>query len=261
MSEHQPGADQGQPPEVAEPPGEPTPHQRAFRALIRPGKGQISAAVLLAVLGVAGVTQFRIAGTDDDYAGMRQADLIQALNGLQAASRRNEQDIRDLESTRDSLRDNNDKTATALQQARDELAALGILAGTLPATGPGVRITVNLPDAQISLNTLLDGIQELRDAGAEAIEINDAVRVIAQTSFESASGGIEIDGRVFGSPFVIDAIGDPETLATALRFPGGFVEDLALDEGEVTIEQRQDIEITVLRTPVQPRFAEPGGPR
>lgn len=244
---------------VEEEPVEPTPLQRAFRALVRPGKGQISAAVLLAVLGVAGVTQVRLAGADDDYAGMRQADLIQALNGLQAASRRNEQDIRDLEQTRDALRDNSDKTATALQQAREELAALGVLAGTLPASGPGVRITVTVPESQISLNYLLDGIEELRDAGAEAMEINDQVRVIAQTAFESASGGVSIDGRVLGSPFVIDAIGDPESLTTALRFPGGFVDDLGLDEGQVTIEQSENITITALRTPSRPRYAESGG--
>ncbi len=240
-------------------PAEPTPHQRALRALIRPGKGQVSAAVLLAVLGVAGVTQVRLAGADDDYAGMRQADLIQALNGLQAASRRNEQDIRELEQTRDALRDNSDKTATALQQAREELAALGVLAGTLPATGPGVRITVTVPESRISLNYLLDGIEELRDAGAEAMEINDTVRVIAQTAFESDADGVNIDGRVLGSPFIIDAIGDPESLTTALRFPGGFVDDLGLDEGVVTIEQSDNITITALRTPARPRYAESGG--
>ncbi len=263
MSEYE-SREQPQPPvdkAAGENPGEPTPHQRTLRALVRPGKGQVSAAVLLAVLGVAGVTQVRLAGGDDDYAGMRQADLIQALNGLQAASRRNEQDVRDLEETRDALRDNNDRTAAALKQARDELAALGVLAGTLPATGPGVRITVTVPDSQISLNYLLDGIEELRDAGAEAMEINDAVRVIAQTSFESASGGVEIDGRVVGTPFIIDAIGDPESLTTALQFPGGFVDDLALDEGQVRIEQSENIKVTVLRTPAKPRFAESAGPR
>lgn len=241
---------------AGESPVEPTPHQRLRRAMIRPGKGQVSAAVLLAVLGVAGVTQVRLAGNDDDYAGMRQADLIQALNGLQAASRRNEQDIRDLETTRDSLRSNNDKTASALQQARDELGALGVLAGTVPASGPGIRITVTVPESRISLNYLLDGIEELRDAGAEAMEFNDVVRVVAQTSFDAAEGGVEVDGRVLRSPFVIDAIGDPESLAAALRFPGGFVDDLALDEGKVTIRQLKNIQVTALRTPVRPRYAE-----
>ncbi|MFL6061712.1 MAG: DUF881 domain-containing protein [Marmoricola sp.] len=240
-------------------PVEPTPNQRISRALLRPGRGQVSAAVLLIVLGVAGVTQVRLAGSDDEYSGMRQEDLVQALNGLQAASRRNDQDIRDLEATRDSLRDSNDKTATALKQAQDELGALGVLAGTLPAKGPGVRITVTVPQSQISLNYLLDGIEELRDAGAEAMEINDSVRVVAQTSFENADGGISVDGHVLKPPFVIDAIGDSDGLATALRFPGGFVDDLRLDDGKVTIEPSDDIAVSSLRSVSKPRYAESSG--
>jgi uncharacterized protein YlxW (UPF0749 family) len=244
-------------PGTGPPPVEPTARQMAQRALLHPGRGQVTAAVLLAILGVAGVTQVRLAGTDNDYAGLRQSDLIQALSGLQAASSRNERDIRDLESTRDSLRDNNDKTSTALARARAELGSLGILAGTLPATGPGVRITIEIPDsAGIKLNDLLDGIEELRDAGAEAMEINDAVRVVAQTSFEAADGGVNIDGKVLNSPFTIDAIGNADSLNAALKFPGGFVDDLALDDAKVTIKKLKDVKITVLRTAVQPRYAE-----
>lgn len=230
---------------------------RLRRALVKPGRGQVVVAVLLAVVGLAGVTQVRLAGTDDDYAGLRESDLIQALNGLQAASLRAEQDIRDLEQTRDALRDNNDKKAAALQQAQAELDTLSVLAGTVPASGPGIRITVTVPDSHLSLNILLDGIEELRDAGAEAMEINDAVRVVAQTSFETAPGGITVDGRVLTGPFVIDAIGDPESLATALRFPGGFVDDIGLDQGKVTIKESQAIEVSVTRPAPAPRFAEP----
>lgn len=236
---------------------EPSARQRLQRALLHPGPGQIVASVLLCVLGIAAVTQFRLAGTDDEYAGMRQPDLIQALNGLQATSRRTEQDIQDLEETRDALRNSNDKTATALAQARKDLEVLGVLAGTVPATGPGIRITVTVPESNLSLNFLLDGIEELRDAGAEAMEINDSVRIVAQTSFESADGGINVDGRVLTSPFTIDAIGDPDSLATAMQIYGGFVDDVNLDEGEVEISKSQQIEVTVLRNQVPPRFAEP----
>ena len=236
---------------------EPTARQRLQRALLHPGSGQIVASLLLCVLGIAAVTQFRLAGDDDEYAGMRQADLIQALNGLQATSRRTEQDIEDLEETRDALRNSNERTATALEQARNDLAVLGVLAGTVPATGPGIRITVTVPESNLSLNFLLDGIEELRDAGAEAMEINDAVRIVAQTSFEAADGGINVDGRVLTSPFTIDAIGDPDSLETAMQIYGGFVDDVQLDEGEVAIEKSERIEISVLRNPVPPRFAEP----
>lgn len=240
-------------------PGEPAPdaRRRLRRALIRPGRGQIVVAAVLALVGFAAVTQVRLAGEDDDYAGMRQADLIQALNGLQASSRRAEQDINDLEETRDNLRSNNDKTTVALEQARNDLEALGVLAGTAPARGPGVRITVTVPESHISLNYLLDGIEELRDAGAEAMEINDTVRIVAQTSFEAADGGVNVDGQVLTSPFTIDAIGDPESLTTALEFYGGFVDDVALDDGTVDIEQSQAIEISVLRKASAPQYAQP----
>jgi uncharacterized protein YlxW (UPF0749 family) len=236
------------------------PRQRLRKAFLHPGRGQVVVAVLLAALGAAAVTQVRITGSGDDYAGLRQADLIQALNGLQAASRRTEQDIRDLEATRDSLRDSNNKTSAALAQAREQLTSLGVLAGTLPARGPGVEITVTVADSHVSLNYLLDGIEELRDAGAEAIEINDAVRVVAQTSFESATGGIDVDGRVLKPPFTIDVIGDPDGLTTALKFPGGFVDDISLDEGKVSIKQSQDIEVSVLHQVSRPRYAEPTNP-
>jgi uncharacterized protein YlxW (UPF0749 family) len=251
MPEYTPGSTPARPapPDAA--------HARLVRALVHPGRGQVVVGVLLAVLGAAAVTQVRIAGRDDDYAGLRQADLIQALNGLQAASRRAEQDISDLETTRDRLRDSNDKTAAALEQARLQLTSLGVLAGTLPAHGPGVRITVTVPVSHLSLNYLLDGIEELRDAGAEAIEINDQVRVVAQTSFESATGGIDVDGRVLKSPLTIDVIGSPDGLTTALQFPGGFVDDVSLDEGKVSIKKSQDIEVSSLRKVTEPQYARP----
>jgi len=178
------------------PPGaQPGAGRRLRRALLRPGRGQIVVGLLLAALGAAAVTQLRLAGADDDYAGMRQADLVQALNGLQAASSRTEQEISDLRQTRDSLRSTRNRRDVALRQTREELTVLGVLAGTVSTSGPGIRIKVQIPDDQLSLNYLLDGIEELRDAGAEAMEFNDSIRVVAQTAFEEGPDGLEVDGR------------------------------------------------------------------
>ncbi len=227
------------------------------RALLRPGRGQIVVGLLLAVLGAATVTQVRLAGADDDYAGMRQADLVQALNGLQAASSRTEQEISDLQQTRDSLRSTRNSRDVALKQTREELTVLGVLAGTVSASGPGIRIKVEIPEGQLSLNYLLDGIEELRDAGAEAMEFNDSVRVVAQTAFEQGADGLEIDGRAVRSPYFIDVIGNPDTLASGIAFPGGFQDDVELDGGKVTVTKGTQIQVTSVREPVAPRFAEP----
>lgn len=228
---------------------------RLRRAFFAPSRGQAVVAVLVGVLAFAAVTQVRLAG-DDTYANLREAELIQALNGLQAASRKAERDIADLETTRDQLRSSSQRRATALEQARKEVQTLSVLAGTVPATGPGIRITVSDPENQLSLNHLLDGIEELRNAGVEAVEINDRVRVIAQTSFEEDPDGVRVDGVVVKPPYVIDAIGSPDTLAGALNFQDGFTDDVEADGGSVSIKKLDRVDVRVVRAPAKPRYAQ-----
>lgn len=231
--------------------------RRLLDAFMKPGRGQVVVAVLLAVLTYAAVTQVRSNGQNDKYSGLRQSDLIQALNGLSAAQRRSESEIDTLSRTRDSLQNSSRRHVTALQQARTELATLGILAGTAAATGPGVTITVTPSNRPIRVNHLLDGVEELRDAGAEAMQINGQVRVVASTSFDDADNGISVDGRVLQAPYVLQVIGDPSDLATAMDFPGGFRDDIALDDGTVKVKKSDHLTVDVTRKATAPRFAEP----
>lgn len=230
--------------------------QRLRRSFFSPSRGQAVVGVLVGLLAFAAVTQVRLAGEDDTYANLRESELIQALNGLQAASRKAERDITDLETTRDQLRSSTQRRATALKQAQKEVQTLGVLAGTVPAGGPGIRITVEDSQNQLSLNHLLDGVEELRNAGVEAIEINDRVRVIAQTSFEEDPDGIRVDGVVLKPPYVIDAIGNPDTLAGALQFQDGFTDDVEGDGGSVAVKKADRVQVSVTRAPVRPRYAE-----
>ena len=247
---------------MSEPAPGPGPERRSGLAALRhsffqPSRGQLVVAVLVAVLGFAAVTQVRTAGQDDTYAGLRQADLIQTLNGLQAATRKAERDISQLETTRDRLRDDSQKRSAALEQANQQLRTLGVLAGTVPARGPGLRITVTDPGGTLTLTHLLDGIEELRNAGVEAMEIDDRVRVVAQTSFDHAGDGIRVDGVQLTPPYVIDAIGSPTTLTGALNFDGGFVDDVAKDGGTVALKRLQRVDITTTRSGATPRYATP----
>jgi uncharacterized protein YlxW (UPF0749 family) len=230
---------------------------RLRHSLLRPSRGQAVVAVLVGVLAFAAVTQVRISDRGDVYAGLRQDQLIQALDGLQTASRKSERDIADLQQTRDQLSSRTQRRAAALKQAQRELATLAVLAGTVPATGPGIRVTVQDPKGGFSLTHLLDGIEELRNAGVEAMEINDRVRVIAQTSFDDDPQGVRVDGTLLKPPYVIDAIGSPDTLAGALKFQGGFTDDVELDGGSVAVTKEKKVAITVTRTPTQPRWASP----
>jgi len=112
----------------------------------------------------------------------------------------------------------------------------------------------------VGTDQLLDGLEELRNAGAEAIEINDTVRVVAQTAIEeSPSGDLKVDGQSLSPPYVIDAIGDPHTLATALQFQGGFSDDVHEVGGTVSIDEMDHVEVSATRSANEPRFAKPTG--
>jgi uncharacterized protein YlxW (UPF0749 family) len=212
--------------------------------------------VLLAVLGFAAVTQVRANGRGDSYVGARQGDLIQYINTLSLASQRAEADITRLQGTRNALGSDTDARRAALTRAQQQADTLGILAGTVPAVGPGVEVRVTASGNGVGTNQLLNGLQELRDAGAEVIELNGKVRVVAQTSLQdTAGGGVLVDGTVLRSPYVIDAIGDPHTLATALDFAGGFVSDVRAVGGRVHIAQSDSVEVTAVRQLRAPTYA------
>ena len=236
-------------------PDEPTPDKPRRSGLRR----QATAAVLLAVVGFAGVVQVQANERDDDYEGMREEDLVQLLNSLTNASQRAENEITDLEQTRSSLLSDTEARRVALQQARQRATALGILAGTLPAEGQGIVVRIEDPEGKVGIDQMLNGIEELRDGRAEAMEINDSVRVVAQTAFEDGDGGIVVDGVQLSPPYTLEVIGAPDTLAGVLTIYRGFVEDIEHPTvgGRVTIEKRDNIEIGTLAEPLEPEFAEP----
>lgn len=230
---------------------------RLLSALRHPGsRGQVVAGLLLASLGFAGVTQVQANGKDDAYVGARQSDLVQYINSLDLASQRAESQVNRLERTRDALGNDAQARRTALERARQQAATLGILAGTVPAQGPGVRATVTDEGTGVGTNQLIDGLQELRDAGAEVIELNDKVRVVASTSLEDvAGGGVRVDGTIVKAPYVIEAIGDAYTLGSALDFTGGFIDEVRGVGGTVAVRQLRTVQITTVVDPRAPRYA------
>jgi uncharacterized protein YlxW (UPF0749 family) len=223
----------------------------------RPGRGQIIAGVLLAILGFGAVAQGRAVSEPNDYAGARRGDLIQLLDSLDAARDRAEDDIRRLEADKLRLQNSSTRTQAALREAREEASALAILSGTVGASGPGVVIRIDDPAGQVSASALLDVIQELRDAGAEAIEINDAARVVAQTYFADDTDGVSVDGTVVSPPFVIDVIGNAHTLSEAIEFPGGIADTVEGLGGSVDVDERDTVDVTSLAVRREPDYSQP----
>jgi uncharacterized protein YlxW (UPF0749 family) len=256
MPEQEPGTERDEVTEDAGP--RPTGRERLLAALTaRPSRGQAVVGVLLAIVGFAAMTQVQSNERDDTYSSLRQSDLIRVLDGLAGTSQRAEDEIDRLRQTRDDLRTSTSSRQAALDQARQEASTLSILAGTVPTVGPGVRITITDDRGEIQDDTILDVIQELRAAGAEAMEFNDKVRVIAQTSVEDTGAGIAVDGEVLEAPYVIDVIGEPTTLAGSLDFATGPVDRVRDEGGTVSFDEPDQVRIDSVVDANAPRYAEP----
>ena len=256
--EHQAGSEAA---ETAQPERRAGPDATAARTRpsLVPSRRQAVVAVLLAVLGFAFVVQVRDTNANDTYAGLREGELIEVLDGLTGTAERARREVDRLESRRDELRDENQARSAALDEAEQRVRTLNIIAGLVPVTGPGLRVTITESTGRVAVGSLLDTVQELRTAGAEAMEFNDTVRLGADSSFENAVGGIELDGQLLEPPYVLDVIGDPHILRTALSFSTGPIETLeGLAGATVTVEELESVEIKSVREAVRPEYAELG---
>jgi uncharacterized protein YlxW (UPF0749 family) len=246
-------------PAPQEPP--PSGRQRLVAALFRPSRAQVVVAVLLALVAFATITQVRTTQVDDNYAGYREQDLIDVLTGLAGTTQRARAEVSRLERTRSDLQSDTMAHSAAINQAQTEADTLSILAGLVPVTGPGIRVTVTETDNIIGAGPMIDTLQELRAAGAEAIQFNGQVRLIAQSAIKDGVGGIVIDGQQLSAPYVIDVIGEPSTLAGAITFPGGPRQQFEEAGAVVDIQELKSLDIESVREPVQPDFAQPDGPQ
>ncbi|MEU4641827.1 DUF881 domain-containing protein [Micromonospora sp. NPDC023814] len=219
-------------------------------------------AVLLALLGFTLVVQLKTTSTDPTVAATRQEDLVRILYDLNSREVRLRQDIAALEESQRQLRSGEQGRQAALDEATRRADELGILAGTLPATGPGLAVRFEAGEKPISASRVLDAVQELRGAGAEAMQISGGdratVRIIASTYFlDGENGSLVVDGRRLTGPFTITVIGDPATMRTALNIPGGVVASVTGDGGKLIVEDREAAEVSALHAPIKLEHARP----
>lgn len=229
----------------------------------RRGPGQVVAALLLGLLGFAVAIQ--LSDATDVLSRASRADLVQILGGLDTRTDQLEAELRRLEQTRSELLAGAGDSEAALAEARARLDTFGILAGTVAAEGPGVSVRVADPQGTVRAVAVLGTVQELRDAGAEAIQIKGGpdrvVRVVASTPFADVpSGGVSVGDVALSPPYLLEAIGDPDTLQTALGIPGGAVASITSGGASVDVRQAERLLVDALHEVTEPTYARPAPP-
>jgi uncharacterized protein YlxW (UPF0749 family) len=230
-------------------------HRLRLMARPRATRANAFAALLALVLGFAVATQVRSTQAQG-LESLRQSDLVGILDNVTQQSSRLDSSARELQATRDQLINGSSNEAAALKAAQQRLAALRILAGTAPAKGPGIRMTIEDPGSKVTAPVLLDALEELRDAGAEAVQINGS-RVVASSSFGQNADGLGVDGTTLHPPYRILAIGNPQTMGAAMEIPGGISETVRQLGATVRVVQDKNMVIGALQSPRAPRYARP----
>ncbi|WP_370220447.1 DUF881 domain-containing protein [Kitasatospora sp. GAS1066B] len=255
----EPSAEPQQPPQPQQPTAPLDGRGRLRKAVWPPrlSRGQLVVALLLFALGLGLAIQVRSTNDHSALRGARQEDLVRILDELDSRQQRLQQEKSQLDQSLTQLENSSNQAKEAQEQTQQKALELGVLAGTVKASGPGIVLTVDDPQGQVKADMLLDTLQELRAAGAEAIQIND-VRVVAHTYFtDLSSGGVSIDGTKVSQPYRFTVIGDPQDLTPALNIPGGIVRTLEKEQVGTNISEQQKVTVDALVGPGSAQFAKP----
>lgn len=154
-----------------------------------------------------------------------QAERAALIERIDTQSTRVEElrgEVQALERTVQDLQQSVLSMSRAGQEVQAQLERLGLVTGTVPATGPGMIVTVDdAPQTggdgrgQVLDTDLRRLVNGLWVAGAEAIAI-DAQRITSATAIRGAGSAITVNFRSLTPPYIVTALGNPDTLPARL---------------------------------------------
>jgi uncharacterized protein YlxW (UPF0749 family) len=180
---------------------------------------QVSLFVVALIIGVLLVGQLRSQARPLELSSLSAQELSTLIETFAARNVELRDGLADL---REQIRDYERaglQGQSDLVISEEVLRGISAFGGLLPVQGQGIRIEAEGSFDPVAINDL---VQELRNAGAEAIAI-DEIRMTARSVAVLGTSAIEIDGRPIGPSFVVVAIGSPDGLQAAIERPGGIL--------------------------------------
>ncbi|WP_130864318.1 DUF881 domain-containing protein [Bacilliculturomica massiliensis] len=193
----------------------------------------------------------------------------QELQKLRAQNESQTQQLIELEDRLENMM--NDKAAEdeSLKQIYDEREKYKLAAGLVEVKGPGIVITLEDPEPEdkysetysslmYNYELLLSLVNRLKDAGAEAISINGE-RIVSSTEISLAGDNVNINTRPTAPPYVVKAIGDPDTLEGTITIRFGIIEKMKSDPYNIRVDiaRRDDVVIPRYSGTYNFRYAKP----
>ncbi len=144
---------------------------------------------------------------------------------------------------------------SSLEAMVEELNRMRIVNGLLEVSGPGVAVQIS---GGLGALDLQDLINEVRNSGAEAVALNNR-RVVVRSVVGVSGKNLYLDGTLLASPYLLQAIGNPRDLQTALERKGGLVSGLRATYPQIKIEvtQRENLVLPIYQGKYEFKYAKP----
>ena len=214
---------------------------------------QISLFIVALVIGILLVGQLRSQARPIALSSLSAQELSTLIETLSA---RNVELSDGLANLREQIRDYERaelQGQSTLELTEEQVEELAAFAGMRAVEGQGISIEI---DGSFDPTAVNDLIYELRNAGAEAIAVDD-VRITARSVAVLGTGAIEIDGVALGRSFTLSAIGSPSGLRAAIERPGGILTLLGQSIDAVfTVEERTSLLVPGTQRDLTPQVAQ-----
>lgn len=206
--------------------------------------------------------QFRTIEETDITAieNMRESELRTAISEWKG---KYEETLEQLENNKKSFKEyqekieKNEETSELVEK---DLNKSNMILGKTDIYGEGVIVTLsNSSEYQITYSDLLELVNELKYAGAEAISINDE-RILSSTYISQPIDGLTvIGGQRISSPFVIKAIGNQTYLSSTLSLKdSGYIDRNRATGMNVKLETSKNIKILKYNGEMEIKYMKEG---
>lgn len=214
---------------------------------------QLSLFGVTLLIGVLLVGQLRSQARPTEISSLPAQELSQLIDTLSARNRELRTGLADLRETLREYRVAGSQGQSALEVSREDLRRITAFAGLAGVEGQGLLLEVDGALDAIALNDL---INELRNAGAEAIAV-DAVRITSRSVAVQGARSLVVDGVPIGERFTLSAIGSPEGLLAAMERPGGVIAQLEqFINATIVARQSDDIVLPPTAIDLAPSVAQ-----
>ncbi len=215
---------------------------------------QLSLFLVAVLIGVLGVGQLNSHARSREVSSLSAQELSTLIETLTSRNRELSAGLADI---RDQLRQyevSGPQSESALQVSREDLRRITAFGGLAAVTGQGIVMDVNGSLDAIALNDL---VNELRNAGAEALAVDD-VRITARSVAIQGPSSLQIDGVDIARRFTLRAIGSPDGLLGAMQRPGGIISQLKLFiSATIEITQANSLQLPASKLSLLPVVGKP----